>query len=294
MTDYSDLIIVNYEWGFGGDFFSSLLYKHYYPDYKLRYHKHNNGHLNNHIDFPMHLNHVKSVWHLLYCISSKWDGTFHEKKLDEKFYHLQNAFKIVYDDNYDHEFGRSCYELSKPKVMSIHYDSNPKHFEKFELDMVYPKSKKFRLVTHDLKYKILFCIIGVFKIESVIFDQSKVVGRVKGIDAPGSPRIFSKDFEQYQTEYTPFQDFVDIDVGKLYFGSDDYIPLVEQQVSDTIGTNITLNREWLSTYKHKNKMIVEHMLGHELDADDVDNNLLDFKNYFIKNNKYHVIDENTK
>lgn len=292
--NYSEFIIVDYEGGYGGDFFCSILYKNFTQNYNLQYHNENTDLLNNHINYPLHFGNIKNFRQLLVCLSSMWDGTFGEKKLDQRLPSIQNVLNVVYDDDYesavDNIIGlcRSFYDIGKPKIWAVHYLENPKHFENFTMDMVFPKSKKIRLICKDVKYHILFCMLGAFKRSAVVVDYDtapeKASYELKHHNLPVRPSLFTKEFEPYVN----FQDFHDVDVGMLFFGEDDQVQVIEQQLTNIVGKQIKLDRHWLKKYKQKNIAILEHMLGHELNIDAVDTNLDDFKNYFIRANKYYV------
>lgn len=255
---YENLIVVGYSAGYGGDFLSSVLlsnFKNYLPVSRN----------SNKYDFELHnsLGSLKSIDSIVdHCGDIITGQNINKIKVSSNF--VEKYYNLLWDgttssfiDNLTLMI-RDCVDRANPKVVNFHYHEKLRHhnlFESLNMDAILPKSKKLRLVC-DTFYHDLFTLLYTYKTNAISESVRKGNQSIDFFIECTLPSRRKKFIGK------PFEDFEDIDVGKLFFEGDENISLTEQQLSDTLNQQIVLNRnDKVKTYKINNLLLLEKLLG---------------------------------
>lgn len=269
MNDYSNLIVIGYAAGYGGEFFHSLLASNY-TNYKpiLRESNHlNNSDLNNWytVDNYNSLGYLKCldsvVDHCGDLITGENKTQTSVASVNGKKYMslIWEKDPLLLIENLIY-FCRQQYDTNKPKIINFHYHERLRHhnlFPNLTMNNIFPNSKKIRLVG-DKYYHDLFSLLYLFKTNAITVNK-KIGNTNLDFFIDGALPKRRKEFIG-----KPFEDFVDVDVGKLFFEDDKNIILTEALLSEITGTNIAINKhDILKKYKHKNLLILKNILGND-------------------------------
>lgn len=277
-------IVVGYDGGYGGDYFSMLLYSNFMREYQIEPYKqvqpHNkifNNHYKHIYNPAIYSKVIKNLSIFLqYCYLKVEKNNKNVNKLKKIFF--GDDFNYFFDVNPNNvidnisSFFNSTINYNIDNVTAIHYfTSPPGTFKNFTFEKVYPNSIKFRLVSNKF-YRVLFQTLSIFKNKT--------------------PLILQQDYQvlnnEFNTEFLePLEDFIDIDSGKLFFEDVKYIEQIEKKLSEILNKNINLKKNHIiNTYKIKNHHILSHILGPNYLNNSIEKNIDLQRNYFIKNNKY--------
>lgn len=274
MIDYGDLIIVGYKGGWGGDMFASLLYKNFYPNYQYEFRPLKGQRINNnHIKYDKcgGLEPIKCIRELmLICdglLKNERQVGQHRVFFEKSKNILEQLLNMVYDDSADEiinniiEICRYMYKTNPPKIWSCHYAQPPVGlFSSFTMDQVFPGSKKIRLVSEH-KHNVFFFALFMYKLNTNYYYEEGFIDKAyNNIHFIPEHRIIEGlSWDEFDDK---LEDFIDVDVGKLFIENGSNIDVVEQQLSDLIGTKIVLDRNYLEhQYCPKNTEILEHIFG---------------------------------
>lgn len=288
--DYDDFIIVGYRGGWGGDMFASLIYKHFYKDYqhKLQQPK-SHVVVNSMIDFRQQheLRMFKNIDDCLFVVDAllqdlkSLDKSAALSKHESAMKKISPFCEFVFDEdpqilaNNIKDVLREVYHFKRTKVWPIHYTTRPpKTFSQFSMDWVFPGSKKFRLVCEP-RFCDMFVALYLYKGGFNFYGKETWNSRGQH----KNKSAFHEDWLHKPPswyEFDKLEDFVDIDVGKLFIETRSNIDEVEDQLSTTLNTKIELDRDYLeNSYRPKTKAILETVFGSNYLENDKDTN---FKN----------------
>lgn len=246
-NDWSKLITVNFEGGMGGDFFSLLLNENFSPTLYI----HNSRYKFNYTYCPFNcvlreirlLNSAIEIVYPNYIENLKQQGKFIKRPLmwdwlaNEKntFYdrtllkyvdfvkgNLSDGDNLIQDvtnfffDNYKNNFINT-------KISTFHNTNYPL----FTLGEIFPKSHNIFYHTENSVFQKLICVLVLYKGSLDSF-----------LD------YFIESIESEPTYFEPNEFF--IDAFELIFKDKSY----DKQISDFLGTNITLNKDQIKKYKN--------------------------------------------
>lgn len=284
MHEYNNLVIISYKGGYGGDLVSTMIEQNF--NQKRKIHLFSSPELNRFDYTQGDLNGFKGLNGVLrYLYKCLHDDV---KNVDEEMGYLYKVFKLgeVYNFCWDEspkliiqnliEYLRLKYEClrDKPKVINTHYTERPPEpFSAFAVDQVFPSSTKIRLVCEP-KYVDYFNALCFFKLDQVIIKPGERLDRsavtIEDLD----------DANRHEYLKMQFEDFIDVDVGKLFFEGDEWVDKIQVQLSDILKARIVLNKDFIcNTYKPRNAEILECVLGSNYTNNSIDVNLEKFLDY---------------
>lgn len=282
MHDYNNLIIIGYKGGYGGDLISTMIDKNfnrardYSTPFKPELNRYN--HTQDGLSSFKNLTDVLKYFNLCYYYSTNKANNDMSYMCDmfglEKIYNFccealpEQAIQNLIT------YFRYKYEMSKPRVINTHYvERPPELFSTFRADWVFPSSTKIRLICEP-RYADFFNALCFFKLDQVVVKSGEQLNRstVTIEDLSGADR--------HEYLKSSFEDFVDVDVGRMFFEGDEWVDKTQDQLSDILKTKIALDKNFIcNEYKPKNSDILKHMLGTKYLDNSVDTNLEKFLNY---------------
>lgn len=274
MNKYDDLIVVGYPAGWGGEMFCSLLHNNYYSNTQyLNRQPLGDQTIVNMIKYSgaKRLEYLKS-FRQLFCTcdsdlnNEKFDGAHafiakHAKDMQMGLYNMvcDGTPEGTIENTID--LARLLYSIDPPKIWPCHYSrSAPGAFKSFTMDAMFPGSKKIRLIS-DEYHTVLFMGLFFYKLNSnYCYGSEPVNSKYENIhclhEEAITSKIFMKGFDK------KLEDFVDIDVGRLYFDNCSNVDEIEGQLSNHLGKSIIIDKKYLTeTYNPKNNLILEHVFG---------------------------------
>lgn len=294
--DYKDLIIVGYKGGYGGDIISTLIEQNFNANTNISLF--GNPALNRYSYTPQSiacfkgLNTVLNYFHK--CLTVRDVKRINnEMKFENEVYGLVALYNFCWDElpdlyNFCWDelpaniienlaiYYRHKYEclLPRPRVINTHYvEPTPKFFSEAIVETIFPGSKKIRL-TCESKYVDYFNALCFYKLDQTIKKEGEIINdsRVTIEDLSSPDRfVFLKE---------KLEDFIDVDVGRLFFEEDIWVDRVGEQLSDILKTKIVLDKNFISNvYKPANFKILEKMLGAGYLANSIETNLEGFLKY---------------
>lgn len=284
MHDYDDLIIISYKGGYGGDLVSTMIDQNF--NYKRKINLLSGPQLNRFNYTQGQLNGFKGlngVLRYLYkCLHRDVNDVNEEMGYLYKIFNLGEIHNFCWDISPDQimenliEYFRYKYDClrDKPKVINTHYTEKPPGpFSNFTVDQIFPGSTKIRLACEP-KYVDFFNALCFYKLDQIIIEPNERLDRsavtLDDLNDPNRHEYLKNNFE----------DFVDVDVGKLFFEDDVWVDKIEAQLSDIIGSRIALDKDFIcSTYKPRNFEIIEHIFGPNYMSNSIDTNLEKFLDY---------------
>lgn len=295
MNNYSDLVIVGYPGGFGGDYFTSIINRNYNKNFtpikRRNFSIHDKNLTNQYLytasnTIPL----FKSIQTIL-CLFCKHIRYEHLTEIEKATLslnfnqHIDNAFKILFDetpkiilDNYNNFLVSNFNGLKyKPHVINTHYCSDPPIcFKNFSLNNIFPGSIKLRLVCES-KYIDMFRVLNYFKTNQIIIENIDDVTKFKKSDKSYESFLPIDDLttkERFDIFKNNHDNFYDIDVGKLYFEDDSNVDIIETRLSEILNKKIYLNKAHIcNEYKVKNDKILRLVLGNNYTKNSIDTNL---------------------
>ena len=298
MDTYNDMIIVGFKGGFGGDLFASILDSNFNRKTKIKKQiTYNNSSIDNMHAYPAHLAELKGLHYLLFSLDVQLFPN--NKTTEDAFIQFHKAnfvnrcFNMVFDTDPEQiieniiYYGRTLYEHNKPKVWCTHYCSRPPAtFKNFTMERMFPGSTKLRLWCEP-KYHDLFSALAFFKLDEAPINKHTVnmIHNSKINYVVYEEHLTTPDRFDYLNE--PFEDFIDIDVGKLFFEDDSNVDIIEKQLSDICGQKIDLNKSYIcNEYKVKNNNILETILGPNYLNNSIETNLSLFMKHVRKREEH--------
>lgn len=264
---WNDLIVIGYPAGYGGEFFSSILVSNfdaYKPIQRKSAHV-NNDKLKNWYTFDGYnsIGSLKSLDSILCHCGDLIDQSNSDKvKIVSRY--AKPHIDIIWDSDPKVLIENLTYvcrdhvNYYKPKIINVHYHErlrNHEIFGSFTLNDIFPGSTKFRMACSSY-YHDLFTLLYVFK-TNAIYENINMGNDDKDFFFECALPERRKDFIG-----KPFEDFIDIDVGKLFFEDDFNVDLTEQQLSSVLNKKIDLNKKEITeNYKPRNINILKDILG---------------------------------
>lgn len=248
---YNKLVTVNFEAGYGGDFFSSVLYSNLnnvnlpLPDSNNKYNFQND--YDNRIEKFFILRNFYYFTMLYYnnTLLNNYKQRYQTldqsqyKQMDHVFSYVVDLYDRLYDDN-DQVFFQNVIDFSRqlvddqtPNVLSVHYTKY--RIEQLSFQDIFPGSVNLLLNISNSKSHSLFNFIGWYKNSSVDDNYS-----VKW------PEWYKQTFD--------FKEDV-ISVDRLFiFNDDDYIDEVLSMINTKL--DITLDKQTIIDYRTRNQQIL--------------------------------------
>ena len=290
MSEYSDVVVVQYRGGYSGDFFTHLLYRAINPDRPIimEHNEHQKYIWDNH---PYN-NWGKVFKHLQRTLHEyeRYKDADHRKKYpllygfsDEVGDWYVDFVDMIYDKD-SRVFAKRVADMYKSAHMSKKVNENYKvynlHYnlfkDYFSIDLAWPGCKSYFLATANERYDWYFNALQIYKnvlttgnpndiflLEPKIKDYSlrDIYNRV--LTYPTN--FFARNEPVIKRSRLKYPE--NIDIGELIFGDlDSSLLEVNQMLSHQFEKEISLDRRLLEEYRAKNKAIIDDLL--ELDDAD--------------------------
>ena len=250
------LIVVGYDGGYGGSFFSNVLKRSLENESQelLPINDRNEFHFNNHV-----FDSVKYSIDLLADMyekssSFKFIDEFYQKKNDEEKSWLEFRKKIfmqcydkdrsVFCENLTSYFSKTLRLNSGYNIASIHYS---RKFDGFSIHNIHKNVVFFLLKASDLKSHVLFDLLFDIKLDHFIY-----------------PEFVRKSYMSLRKmrQPMPFDSCHSIDVDHLFLKTKDYrFDLVENVLSKALGKKISLDKEMIENYSRLNVKLLNDFLN---------------------------------
>lgn len=254
----TNLIIVNYRGGYGGDFFANILHNAIDPKFNVVVD--NSG-------FNKYKVTNKHGW--FSCL--KHIGLLVQRHRDQQngrptqmfFAHRGEAWiwaDKIYRMSYDPDikvFSENLKEVLREQltypqdevIVTNYHNMFPNNFELFEMGHVFPQSKGIFLYADSYKYHCLFDLLGSYKTKYLFLLRSALdYGLYSGALIGGQPKRLPNDKS------------LPVDVGRLFFDLDTY-DQVNEDLSNHLGCKIVLNKDAIVRYRENNLKIIEDTIG---------------------------------
>ena len=266
----TNLIIVNYKGGYGGDFFCNILQKAIDPSHTFT------PSATNQFD----VSHKFGEWSWL-----KELGNLVQRHMDEQlnrgldyslairnlsWSYADGIYKICYDPDIS-VFANNVADFLKQKmiyptdkvVVCNYHNTIHKNLIHFDLTRIFPQSKGIFLRTDSLKYHALFQLLALYKND---YKPLRKVARYLVNNM--SPDIYQYNASSDRPEPFSNTDFA-IDSGRLFFDMD-IINKINKDLSIYLNCEIKLDDQIIKHYRQKNLDIINRTIGNVDDLSDYD------------------------
>ena len=259
----TNLILVNYLGGYGGDFFCNLLHNAIDPSYSFETTGLNKYETSHHEKYK----YIKLLGVIIQRYRSERQGrntddmnlvkSVHQRNINVPWLWAEKMYSICYDKDpqtfYQNLKQAIRQELPYPKnnlVIANYHNARFAHL--LDMNQIIPKSKNILLYTNSLKYHCLFDLLGLYKKQFMFLKQAAESSHL-------DPNIVF-EYKASKQPIPPNDNYLSIDAGRLFFetGIEDQ---TNAALSEYLGCDIVLNHEMLYKYRKNNIKILNSLVG---------------------------------
>jgi len=260
-------VLVNYQGGYCGSFFCSLVAESLGVDFDLTTDPDLNIYFyNNKKIKTFYLKCINKIIKIRNnVITNKELSTIEDNDFDESYVYAKNLYNILKDEDDEvfieniKNYFESLIDKREDEyfVSTIHY---PYQYRNLDLHDIYPNASILHIVADKKRHARYFHLLFHFKTKDHPADK------ILQTSTLNQNQIY-KDFVEIESPQIFDDKSIPVDMGKLIFERDfAHLSVVEEALSKEVGKSVKLDRMKLNAYADRNVDIIKKILGADFES----------------------------